>query len=100
MAVKLTLYQSYDFITRGTEPLYRRAQEIFEKSLGPNHPHVATVIGDRASLLEAQLRAVGKLREIPCGTRVVSGVLNIRAASLKAQARAARIFEEISCCAL
>lgn len=38
------------------EPLYRRAQEIFEKSLGLSHPHVATAISDRAGLLESQVR--------------------------------------------
>lgn len=41
----------------GAELLYRRAEEIFEKSLGHNHPHVATAISDRAGLLQKQVRA-------------------------------------------
>ena len=40
------------------EPLYERSQAIREKALGPEHPAVATVLNNRASLLESQVRAV------------------------------------------
>jgi tetratricopeptide (TPR) repeat protein len=36
------------------EPLYRRALEIREKQLGPNHPAVATSLNNLAGLLDAQ----------------------------------------------
>ncbi|CAM9623319.1 unnamed protein product, partial [Laminaria digitata] len=36
------------------EPLYERSQAIFEKALGSEHRHVATILNNRASLLERQ----------------------------------------------
>ncbi len=33
------------------EPLYQRALAIVEKALGPEHPQVATVLGNYAALL-------------------------------------------------
>ncbi len=36
------------------EPLYRRALEIREKQLGPNHPDVAQSLNNLAELLRAQ----------------------------------------------
>ena len=33
------------------EPLYKRALAILEKALGPEHPHVATALGNYAALL-------------------------------------------------
>ena len=41
------------------EPLYERSQAIQEKALGPDHPDVASVIGNRALLLDKQVRATG-----------------------------------------
>ena len=38
------------------EPLYKRTQEIFEKSLGRDHPNVAAILNNRAALLSAQVR--------------------------------------------
>ena len=32
------------------EPLYMRSLMIVEKTLGPDHPHVATILGNLASL--------------------------------------------------
>eukprot|EP00752_Nemacystus_decipiens_P014746 g13130.t2 len=36
------------------EPLYERCQAIFEKTLGPEHPNVATMLNNRAGLLASQ----------------------------------------------
>ena len=33
------------------EPLYKRALAIWEKALGPEHPHVATILENYAALL-------------------------------------------------
>ena len=38
------------------EPLYERCQKIEEKVLGPEHPSLATTLGNRASLLQHQVR--------------------------------------------
>lgn len=38
------------------EPLYMRTQEIVEKSLGPDHPDVATIVSNRAELMKQQVR--------------------------------------------
>ena len=38
------------------EPLYRRALAITEKSLGPDHPNVATALNNLAGLLRATNR--------------------------------------------
>jgi tetratricopeptide (TPR) repeat protein len=40
------------------EPLFRRALAISEQNLGPNHPHVATCLGNLAGLLQATNRLV------------------------------------------
>jgi len=37
------------------KPLYERAVEIGEKTLGPNHPDVATGLNNLALLLKAQV---------------------------------------------
>lgn len=37
------------------EPLYARSQAIREKTLGPDHPDVATVLNGRATLLMKQV---------------------------------------------
>lgn len=44
------------------EPLYRRAQEIFEASFGRDNPNVATVVGNRASLLEGEVRTIETIK--------------------------------------
>ena len=41
------------------EPLYRRSLAIWEKQLGPDHPHVATSLNDLAALH----RAIGRYGE-------------------------------------
>ncbi len=53
------------------EPLYKRALAIWEKALGPEHPHVATSLENYAALL----RKTGRGNE---------------AAKLKARAKAIR----------
>ncbi len=52
------------------EPLYKRALAVFEKALGPDHPHVAQSLenyaallrktgrGDEAAKLEARAKAI------------------------------------------
>ena len=40
------------------DPLYLRAIEIGEKTLGPDHPDLATLLNNRARLLQQQVRAV------------------------------------------
>ena len=37
------------------DPLYKRTQEIWEKSLGRDHLNVATILNNRARLLESQV---------------------------------------------
>lgn len=44
------------------EPLCKRAQEIFEKCLGQDHPKVATILNNRVGLLTGQVRAVINFR--------------------------------------
>jgi len=44
------------------EKLVKRTQEIFEKSLGQDHPNIATILCNRAVLLIDQVRATRKLR--------------------------------------
>lgn len=41
------------------EPLFRRAQEIEEKSLGRDYPNIAMYLNNRALLLQKQVRAHG-----------------------------------------
>ncbi len=36
------------------EPLYKRSLAIWEKALGPEHPHVAASLGNLAGLYQAQ----------------------------------------------
>lgn len=43
------------------EPLFRRAQKIFEASLGPDSLYVATCVGNLALLLEAQVRSTATM---------------------------------------
>ena len=38
------------------EPLFRRAIDIGEKTLGPEHPNLATGLNNLARLLRAQVR--------------------------------------------
>ena len=52
------------------DPLYLRAIEIGEKTLGPDHPDLATRLNNRARLLESQVRAVRKFQIIFVGIRV------------------------------
>ena len=40
-------------------PLYERAQAISETAHGPEHPYVATVLNNRALLLENGVRVLG-----------------------------------------
>ena len=40
------------------DPLSKRSLAIHEKVLGPDHPDLATVLDNRATLLKAQVRAV------------------------------------------
>ncbi len=54
----------------GAEPLYKRALAIWEKALGPDHPHVAQSLenyavllrktgrGDEAAKMEARAKAI------------------------------------------
>ena len=44
------LYQSQDKYTEA-EPLFKRALEIIEKAMGPEHPNVATSPENYAALL-------------------------------------------------
>jgi hypothetical protein len=37
-------------------PLYKKALEIWEKALGPNHPYVATALNNTAFLAQAEGR--------------------------------------------
>ena len=39
----------------GAKPHFERTIEIFEKSLGPDHPNVATALNNLAGLLRAQV---------------------------------------------
>ena len=41
-----------DFV--GSERLFKRALEIYEKELGPNHPETATTLNNLGSALHAQ----------------------------------------------
>ena len=45
------------------DPLYLRAIEIGEKTLGPEHPSLATTLNNRAGLLEQQVRFARKIQE-------------------------------------
>ena len=56
-------YGKYD----KADPLYLRAIEIGEKTLGPDHPDLATRLNNRAELLRAQVRAFRFLLELSCG---------------------------------
>ena len=51
------------------DPLYLRAIEIGEKTLGPDHPDLATRLNNRAWLLKKQVRAVRKFQENSCGAQ-------------------------------
>jgi hypothetical protein len=54
------LYSNQDRYAEA-EPLFKRALAILEKALGPEHPNVATVLENRASLL----RNMGRPEEAP-----------------------------------
>ncbi|CAB1113777.1 unnamed protein product [Ectocarpus sp. CCAP 1310/34] len=86
------------------EPLYRRATEIWETALGPEHPHVATALNNRAGLLIKQvlnnrglLKAQGKHDQVgplydrslavEKGGVVESAALNNRAELLRVQGK-------------
>ena len=43
------------------ESLYERCQAIREKVLGPEHPHLATTLHNRAGLWQAQVRDDGTI---------------------------------------
>ena len=45
------------------DPLYLRAIEIAEKTLGPDHPELATCLNNRAMLLESQVIPATWLQE-------------------------------------
>lgn len=55
----MTLQADYE----EAEHLYERATKIFEKSLGPDHPYVATSLNSRAELLRTQVRVEHKVQE-------------------------------------
>ena len=42
----------------GAKPLYERANSIWEKSLGPDHPQVAIGLNNLAGLLRSQVRVL------------------------------------------
>ena len=68
-----TLLACLPFTSKGkfaeAEPLNRRATEIWETALGPEHPNVAVALNNGAGLLREQVRAVRKFQEVSCGTR-------------------------------
>ena len=39
------------------EKLYQRMEKILEKSLGRDHPNVATILNNQAAMLDKQVRA-------------------------------------------
>lgn len=45
-----------------SERLYERSQAIREKALDPDHPHVATVLSNRANLSNKQVK--GRQRDL------------------------------------
>lgn len=45
------------------DPMYVRAIDIGERTLGPDHPNLAVWLGNWASLLEKQVRAYGCFEE-------------------------------------
>lgn len=53
------------------EPLYKRTQEIYEKSVGLDHPNIATVLNNRASLLYEQVRAIRSRQVFWCVVRML-----------------------------
>ena len=57
----ITPYTPFDNISRYEEaaPLYERALQIFERALGPEHPHVAACLESYALFL----RTVDRLEE-------------------------------------
>ena len=62
------------------EPLYERSQAIREKALGPDHPHVAAVLSNRASLLRKQVRGTRASGEpfhvAPFGLQMTCGMFS------------------------
>ena len=46
----------------GAEPLYRRALEAGERTLGKEHPNTLTSVNNLASLLEAKATTPGRSR--------------------------------------
>lgn len=50
-----------------SERLYERSQAICEKTLGPDHPGVATVLNGRALLLKKKVKAVRNGQHQSCG---------------------------------
>lgn len=53
------------------EPLYERATKIREKALGPDHPIVATLLTDRAELLQSQVRTIEDFLLISWGPQLL-----------------------------
>ena len=47
--------------------MYERSLAILEKVLGLDHPHVALLLNNWASLLRDQVRAVMHLWDVSCG---------------------------------
>ena len=50
-------------------PLFERSLAIREKVLGPDHPHVAKSLNNRAGLLQDQVKAAMAFQEISYGAR-------------------------------
>ena len=60
------------------EPLYVHCQAIYEKALGPEYPHVATTLNNRAELLRMQVGAVRIFLSVlhhRCGAHQSGGVV-------------------------
>ncbi len=51
--IPVTLYRAQGNYAEAA-PLYRRSLTIYEKALGPEHPHVATALINLAGLYQAQ----------------------------------------------
>lgn len=58
------------------DPLYLRAIEIGEKTLGPEHPDLATRLNNRAELLKAQVSAVRIFQDFSLGPHLSVLVLS------------------------
>ena len=73
--------------------LYERCQAIQEKVLGPEHPSLATTLGNRAVLLQAQVRAGRVVEGTVCLRMVKIAVLRHRAVLLGSADESGRIVE-------